>query len=235
MILWPVFGKNWTGLWMYWLILRITPTNGSPKYGRKSLPPCVCTALLRMAGMLPMYGQLPIIVRRSMYWEFLIYVIAFSLFVNWSSSRRNTACKELDAALKNNWVDKEVMRQEFLNQPKFGNDIDAVDDFTVEVCTLIRSMLEEKHNIKRIPFPSVVVPVHGTRMQALCWGRPDGRKAEEPLAHGMNPMHGRNKGGILPTMRSFTKLNYAEYQGGSFQIELHPSFFPRRANREESL
>lgn len=141
--------------------------------------------------------------------------------------QKKYSLQELDAALKNNWVDKEVMRQEFLNQPKFGNDIDTVDDFTVEVCTLIRSMLEEKHNIKGFHFrPSLFQFMGHTYAGPMLGATPDGRKAEEPLAHGMNPMHGRNKGGILPTMRSFTKLNYAEYQGGSFQIELHPSFFP---------
>ncbi len=79
---------------------------------------CVCTALLRMAGMLPMYGQLPIIVRRSMYWEFLIYVIAFFAIRELVFKQKKYSLQELDAALKNNWVDKEVMRQEFLNQPK---------------------------------------------------------------------------------------------------------------------
>jgi formate C-acetyltransferase len=60
---------------------------------------------------------------------------------------------------------------------------------------------------------------------------PDGRLSGEPLAHGMNPMHGRNTEGILPTIRSFTKIDYTGYQGGSFQIELHPSFFPDDRDR----
>ena len=54
---------------------------------------------------------------------------------------------------------------------------------------------------------------------------PDGRKAAEPIAHGMNPMHGRNKKGIGATVDSFTKLDFSKYQGGSFQIELTPNFF----------
>ena len=51
----------------------------------------------------------------------------------------------------------------------------------------------------------------------------------------MNPMHGRNTEGMLPTMRSFTKLNFTEYQGGSFQVELHPSFFPDGAKRGDTV
>jgi formate C-acetyltransferase len=55
---------------------------------------------------------------------------------------------------------------------------------------------------------------------------PDGRKADEPVAHGNNPMHGRNTQGMTATVRSFTKIDYAKFQGGSFQVELQPSFFP---------
>lgn len=134
---------------------------------------------------------------------------------------------ELNEALQCNWDGKEIMRQEFLNLPKFGNDIDSVDTFTIELATLVRAKLENKHNIKGFHFrPSLFQFMGHTYAGPMLGATADGRKAEEPLAHGMNPMHGRNKGGILPTMRSFTKLNYAEYQGGSFQIELHPSFFP---------
>ena len=134
---------------------------------------------------------------------------------------------ELSEALHSNWEGKEVLRQEFLHQPKFGNDIDSVDQFTVELSTMIREMLESKRNIKGFHFrPSLFQYMGHTYAGPMLGATPDGRKAEEPIAHGMNPMHGRNTEGILPTMRSFTKLNYAEYQGGSFQIELHPSFFP---------
>lgn len=135
--------------------------------------------------------------------------------------------EELCYALKSNWKGNEVMRQEFLNQPKFGNDIDSVDSFSIGICTLIRSLLEEKYNIKGFHFrPSLFQFMGHTYAGPMLGATPDGRKAEEPLAHGMNPMHGRNKEGIIATMRSFTKINYAEYQGGSFQVELHPSFFP---------
>ena len=134
---------------------------------------------------------------------------------------------ELNEALRDNWRDKEIMRREFLRQPKFGNDIDSVDRLTVELSAMVREMLESKHNIKGFHFrPSLFQFMGHTYAGPMLGATPDGRKAEEPVAHGMNPMHGRNTEGILHTMRSFTKLNYAEYQGGSFQIELHPSFFP---------
>lgn len=156
-----------------------------------------------------------------------MYVIKELVF-----NRKKYSMTELIQALEENWSGKEIMRQEFLHQPKFGNDIDSVDEMAVQIPTQVRELLESKQNIKGFHFRSSLFQFMGhTYAGPMMGATPDGRKAEEPLAHGMNPMHGRNTEGILPTMRSFTKLNYAEYQGGSFQIELHPSFFPENKSR----
>lgn len=149
-------------------------------------------------------------------------------------TQKRYTIEELNRALNSDWEGCEVMRQEFLNMPKFGNDSDSVDTLTVEMATKVREILESKHNIKGFNLrPSLFQFMGHTFAGPMLGATADGRKAEEPLAHGMNPMHGRNKEGILSTMRSFTKLNYAEYQGGSFQIELHPSFFAEDVLRGE--
>jgi formate C-acetyltransferase len=62
---------------------------------------------------------------------------------------------------------------------------------------------------------------------------PDGRHAAEPLAHGMNPMHGRNTKGLTATANSFCKVEFRKFQGGSFQIELEPSYFPEGIRRAD--
>ena len=149
-------------------------------------------------------------------------------------TQKRYTMQQLVEALATDWDGQEVMRQEFLHQPKFGNDIDSVDVLTVELSTLVHDALESRQNIKGFCFrPSLFQFMGHTYAGPMLGATPDGRKSHEPLAHGMNPMHGRNTEGILPTMRSFTKLNYAAYQGGSFQIELHPSFFPEDAPRGE--
>lgn len=140
--------------------------------------------------------------------------------------KKKYTMKQLNEALVKNWKGDEVMRMNFLNEPKFGNDIDAVDNMALQVATHIRKLLETKRNNKGFHFrPSLFQYMGHTYAGPMMGATPDGRLAEEPLAHGMNPMHGRNIKGIMATMRSFTKINFAEYQGGSFQIELHPSFF----------
>jgi len=136
--------------------------------------------------------------------------------------------KELLEVLEKDWEGHELMRRDFLNQPKFGNDIDDVDDMALRVSDHIRDVLESKINIKGFPFrPSLFQYMGHTYAGLFVGATPDGRKADEPVAHGNNPMHGRNTEGISATMKSFCKIDYTKFQGGSFQIELQPSFFPK--------
>ncbi len=134
--------------------------------------------------------------------------------------------EEMQAAIENDWKDNEIIRQHFLNCPKFGNNNEEADNMAVKVSENIRSILESKRNIKGFCFrPSLFQYMGHTYAGPMLGATPDGRKSAEPLAHGMNPMHGRNINGIGATVESFCKLDFAKYQGGSFQIELTPNFF----------
>ncbi|MCF7927839.1 MAG: hypothetical protein K9L68_02375 [Spirochaetales bacterium] len=139
---------------------------------------------------------------------------------------------ELLEAVENDWEGREPLRRRFLNLPKFGNDIDEPDTMGIRVSEHIRETLESRRNIKGFHFrPSLFQYMGHTYAGPMLGATPDGRKAAEPLAHGMNPMHGRNTEGIVATANSFTKLDFRKYQGGSFQIELEPSFFQRDERR----
>lgn len=143
---------------------------------------------------------------------------------------------ELQSAIEVDWVDKEIMRQQFLNAPKFGNNNDVVDTITIMVSEQVREVLESKRNNKGFCYrPSLFQYMGHTYAGPMMGATPDGRLAKEPLAHGMNPMHGRNKNGILATVNSFTKLSFEKYQGGSFQIELTPDFFKAGTDKEKMM
>jgi len=134
---------------------------------------------------------------------------------------------EVRDAMKHDWQGSEAMRQYLLNLPKFGNDLDAPDAMAMEVSEHVREVLERRRNIKGFCFrPSLFQFMGHTYAGPILGATPDGRTSSEPLAHGMNPMHGRNTEGISATAQSFCKLDFRRYQGGSFQIELDPSFFP---------
>ena len=124
------------------------------------------------------------------------------------------------------------MRQEFLHVPKFWNDHSGEDEMAVRVSEHIRIVLESRQNIKGFNFrPSLFQFMGHTYAGPMLGATPDGRLSREPLAHGMNPMHGRNSGGMTATIRSFCKLDFRKYQGGSLQIELQPNFFPQQQRR----
>ena len=136
---------------------------------------------------------------------------------------------ELQDALDSDWEGKEIMRQHFLNCPKFGNDNDDADQMALKVSENVREILESRKNNKGFCFrPSLFQYMGHTFAGPMMGATPDGRKASEPLAHGMNPMHGRNKNGIGATVESFTKIDFSKYQGGSFQIELTPDYFKNK-------
>ena len=134
-------------------------------------------------------------------------------------------------AVANDWENNEVMRQILLNQNKFGNDIDDVDDMYIRVADNISETLESKRNNKGFNFRASMFQYMGHTYAGKALGAtPDGRKASEPYAHGCNPMHGRNINGITATANSLLKVDFRRYQGGSLQIELQPKFFDGKEN-----
>jgi choline trimethylamine-lyase len=143
---------------------------------------------------------------------------------------------DLINAVANDWKGSEIMQQDFLHQPKFGNAHEDIDAMAVRISEHIRETLESKRNIKGFNFrPSLFQYMGHTYAGELLGATPDGRNADEPLAHGMNPMHGRNTEGMAATMQSFCSLDYRKYQGGSFQVELQPSFFPTGSNKGDMV
>lgn len=143
---------------------------------------------------------------------------------------------ELNEAIKNNWKHNEVMRQIMLNEDKFGNDKGGVDEIYIRVAENIRTTLENERNIKGFNFRASLFQYMGhTYAGPIVGATPDGRFAEEPIAHGCNPMHGRNTEGITATAKSLLKVPFREYQGGSLQIELQPKFFDGKEDKSSYI
>jgi formate C-acetyltransferase len=106
----------------------------------------------------------------------------------------------------------------------------------VRVAEMIRGYLESLRQNKGGHFRASLFQYMGhTYAGPMLGATPDGRHAAEPLAHGMNPMHGRNTRGLTATANSFCKVDFRKYQGGSFQIELEPSYFPEGIRRADMV
>lgn len=150
--------------------------------------------------------------------------------------RKLFSLEEVRKAVRSNWEDNEPMRQIFLNAEKFGNDLDGVDSMFTRIANHIADILERKRNIKGGNFrPSLFQYMGHTYAGQLQGATYDGRLAEEPFAHGCNPMHGRNTEGITATANSLCKIDFRRFQGGSLQIELQPKFFDGKENPGEYI
>jgi formate C-acetyltransferase len=133
--------------------------------------------------------------------------------------------QEVKEAVEANWEGREPMRQRFLNQDKFGNDLDEVDALFVRITESIARVLGGMVNLRGQEFRASLFHFQGHLNPELYGATPDGRLATEYLAHGINPQLGRNTDGLLATANSIAKVDQRKFQGGTMQIELQPKFF----------
>lgn len=132
--------------------------------------------------------------------------------------------EELMAGLRSNYSN-EALRQVLITRaPKYGNDEDFVDRIAEEVFTTVCDKVSSKKNAVGGSFrPGFSTPsthvLYGLRVGPL----PEGRRARETLAYGMNPMQGRNVKGPTATMKSATRLpQFRATHGIAFSQSLSP-------------
>lgn len=124
----------------------------------------------------------------------------------------DTLIKALDA----NWEGYEDLRQLALSVPKYGNDLDYVDDIAIKMAN---HYYNEGHKYKDINGNSFNTAFMGIS-NYLPTGRvvgatPCGRKAGEPLSEGVSPFAGSDTSTPLAAMRSAAKLNQDVHSGGT--------------------
>jgi formate C-acetyltransferase len=105
------------------------------------------------------------------------------------------------------------VRQRLLHSPKYGNDIAEVDGIAARVLNDYLDEAEHYHNTRHGRGPigggyagstsniSANVP-----LGASVGATPDGRRAGEPIAEGVSPVHGCDTGGPTKVLRSLSRL-----------------------------
>ena len=123
---------------------------------------------------------------------------------------------EIIQAIKADFKGHELLQQRLIHDaPKWGNDDDAVDEILVRVMDAINEFHHSLHGILGSELMPSYYPVssnvpHGHTVCAL----PSGRNAYRPLADGCSPSQGTDRLGPTAVMKSMSKLNSEDADGG---------------------
>lgn len=135
--------------------------------------------------------------------------------------------EEIKSILESDFED-EAVRLQFINKaPKFGNDIEEVDNLAIDLLNFSCDKLEEMsekygRSFHAQPFSFLWMFDHSRESAAS----PDGRKKGETIAYSVSPMQGRDFNGLTAVLNSISKLPTKRTPGStSAIIEVDPKLF----------
>ncbi|MBN1801973.1 MAG: hypothetical protein JW891_10730 [Candidatus Lokiarchaeota archaeon] len=145
--------------------------------------------------------------------------------------KQEITMSELLDALKTNFEEHNSLREKLLQVPKFGNDIDYVDEI---VSWVMKTYCDEiiKHENTR---GGHLVPYQNPLAWYVSTGRsvgalPSGRKAGEPLSDGISPTRGVDVSGPTAVFNSVSKIdNISIFFGETLNMRLNMDVFANDA------
>lgn len=133
----------------------------------------------------------------------------------------------LVSAIKNNFEGYEDLREFLLSCPKFGNNIEVVDNEAREIAIKVSKMLRSKKNYLGNSFrPDFSSP--STHLTYGYWvgATPDGRRSRDMLGYGVDPLYGEASNGLGFRILSNMKLPFEEFNGGyASHLGVDPKYF----------
>ena len=162
---------------------------------------------------------------------------SFTAIQNLVFDKKQYTLKEVYDACQQDWAGNEIMRQRFLNQPKYGNGMTEPDAMYVRVCDTMQEIAEGYYNQRgaqpmRPSLYSFMTHVEG---KDTVGATPDGRHKGDVFAHGINPQLGVSKRGLISMANSACAADMRKFHGGSIQVDIQPKFFDGKENRYEYI
>lgn len=132
-------------------------------------------------------------------------------------------------ALQNNYEGDEILRTMLLNKvPKYGNDVEWVDNLGAKWAKYFRERLNNYTNYRGGKYHTGMYTVSAhVPMGENVGASPDGRYAGTPLADGgMSPVYGRDEHGPTAVLKSVSRLDKSwTTNGGLLNMKFLPEFF----------
>ncbi len=135
--------------------------------------------------------------------------------------------ENLIKALQNNFEGYDELREFLLSAPKFGNNIEFVDNETAEITNRIADIVRAKKNYLGNNFrPDFSTP--STHLTYGYWvgALPCGRKSRDMLNYGVDPLYGEAQNGLGFRTLSLMKLPFEKMCGGyASHFGIDPKYF----------
>ena len=124
--------------------------------------------------------------------------------------------EELVRALKANFSGFEPLRLKLKNLPKYGMDNDEVDSLAVRLMSDFSDMfLNYRTRFGGRGKPVILTFVFSPKAAEILGATPDGRFANQNVAHGVTPYSASMKCGLTAAINSCGKLRFDKFSGGA--------------------
>ena len=146
---------------------------------------------------------------------------------------KTVAAETLLAALKANWEGYEELHKQCLDVPKFGNDIEYVDEICARVWKDFADIVSTFKNCFGKPLlPGAISITAHAPGGAMMPATPDGRYDGETLADGsLSPEQGKDVNGPLGVFRSGMHVAQDEYSAVLLNMKFHKNALATKQDR----
>ena len=146
---------------------------------------------------------------------------------NWCTKRETSIQRRSSKPFET--TSRETLRQELQNKvPKFGNDVEWVDEIGNTWIKYFAERIAEYTNIRGGPYHTGLYTVSAhVPMGKNIGATPVGRRAEEPLADGgMSAVYGRDHNGPTALLKSVSRIDSMLGSNGTLlNMKFLPDFF----------